>query len=549
MPAYQYGQPRREMISQSDAATIEKGRMPRATFHNRWTRKTAFDAGYLIPFLVDEILPGDYVKYNVTAFVRMATPVFPVFDMLRVDTHIFYVPNRLVWDHWVNLMGEQPSGSTDSIAYTVPQVLLLAGGEAVGSLFDHMGIPVLGQIAAGTQISVSALPFRMYNLIYNKWFRDENQPTNALVESKADAADTRTWYINSALGPAVRAKSHDYFTSALPWPQKFTAPTIPLGTTAPVTGIGKGNNVFLNTNVPVFEANGTNPTYAWTTPAIDNAAANSQFYVKGLAATGFPQIFADLSAASTITINTLRQAWLIQALLERDARGGSRYIESIKHQFGVTSPDARLQRPEYIGGGQSPLNITPIAQTATGGAGLGTLGGAGTSAGTHQASYAATEHGYVIGLISIRSELSYQQGLHKHWSRTTRYEFYVPALAELGEQAILQKEIFADGNPAQDNLVFGYQARWEEYRTRYSDVTGIMRSTAAATLDKWHLAQQFAPAPLLNMAFLVDTPPMTRVLAAAGAATGQQFLADILYNRTITRVMPTYGTPANLSRF
>lgn len=543
MPSYQYALPQRGLVSQSDQATIENANIPRSTFRNQWTRKTAFDAGKLIPILIDEILPGDHMEYNVTAYIRMATPLFPIFDTQRVDTHFFFVPNRLVWTNWVKMMGEQ-TGAGDTIAYIVPVVQTAVGGDPVGSLYDHMGIPTVGQFAAGGASNLNALPFRAYNLIYNKWFQDENIGVAPTLVTN-DGPDTNGWY-----NILNRAKSHDYFTSALPWPQKFTAPTIPLGGMAPVVGIGKLNQNFVAGSQAVFESNLTNPTYTTYFGPIDATAADARFYVAGTSAVGgYPAIFADLSLTSGVAINTLRQAWMVQTLLERDARGGTRYVELLRSHFGVINPDFRLQRPEYIGGGQSQLNITPIAQTApTTGVPLGAIGGAGTSAGTHRASYAATEHGYVIGLISVKSELSYQQGYQRTFKKSTRYDFYWPALAALGEQSILMYEIYARGDGG-DGVVFGYQERWQEYRQRVSEVTGIMRSTATGTLDAWHLSQKFLTAPALNDAFIADTPPMTRVLAAGSAAIGQEYLADILYQRTAVRPLPTFGTPAILGRF
>lgn len=532
-----YAQPNRTLVSQDDAAYIEKAAVPRSTFVNQWSRKTAFDAGIIIPILVDEILPGDHVKYDVTAYLRMSTPLFPLFDQQRVDTHFFFVPNRLVWQNWVKMMGEQTSPG-DSINYTVPTVYPL---DAVGNIYDHMGIP--GVNFTATPYPVNSLPLRMYNLIYNTWFMDENSGVSPILTT-GDGPDLNTYF---QLLP--RAKSHDYFTSCLPWPQKFTAPTIPLAGTAPVYGLGFQNTQMQAGPLAVVSPLGGPSSFAFYKGPIDATGVNNQMYAQGTSLMSNPLIYADLSTATGISINTLRQAWMIQSLTERDARGGTRYVELLKSHFGVTNPDFRLQRPEYIGGGQTPLNITPIAQTApTTGVPLGAIGAAGTAAGTHRASYAATEHGFVIGLISVKSELSYQTGLHKMWSRQTRYDYYWPALAQLGEQAVLIKEIYAKGSAA-DNTVFGYQERWQEYRVKYSDVTGIMRSNAPGTLDAWHLAQKFTSQPALNFYFMKDEPPMTRILAAAGAATGQQYLCDINYHSTMTRALPTYGTPAQLGRF
>ena len=530
----------RRLISQEDAARIQTAQTPRSKFIGTWSRKTTFDAGYLVPFLVDEVLPGDHMKYRATAYVRMSTPIFPIMDNQRIDTFFFFVPNRILWENWQKFMGEQGNPG-DSIDYTIPTVAIGAGGAAIGSIYDHMGLPNYAHLNANNYY-VNALPFRAYDRIYNDWFRDQNVQ-NGVSTGVGDGPDLTSYYELRR-----RNKSHDYFTSALPWPQKFTAPNVPLLGAAPVHGIGVTNVAYTGTGNYWETGKNALTNYAYATAASQAGAVAVQR--TGPLAGSPPNIYADLSAATGVSINQLREAFLVQELLERDARGGSRYVEIIKSHFGVTSPDFRLQRPEYIGGGQSPLVVTPVAQTAPStGQPVGWLGGAGTGVGQHEASYAATEHGFIIGLINVRTELSYRQGVHRMWTRETRLDYYWPSLAQLGEQAILRREIYATGSAGNDEAVFGYQERYHEYRTRYSEVTGYFRSNIAGTLDAWHLAQNFSAAPTLNPAFLQEDPPMARVLAAGSTANGLQYLADIEIHREATRPLPVFGTPVTLGRF
>jgi hypothetical protein len=530
-----YQLPARKLASQQDSAMIQRPDVPRSKFVGSFTRKTTFNAGLLIPFLVDEVLPGDHLKYDCTAYVRMATPYFPMMDNQRIDTHFFFVPNRLVWSNWKRFMGEQATPA-QSIDLTVPVVKIggTGGANDVGTIVDYFGLPV-GNISA--PIDVSALPFRAYNLIYSEWFRDENliASPNLLV---GDAASNATDY-GVAGFPFRRAKSQDYFTSALPWPQKFTAPSIQ----SAVSGLGIASSDLNIATSPIVSVYDTNSGLSTTSYGNAYTSAITPYWMRA-SATGYPEVYAEAS------VNSFRQAFLVQQLLERDARGGTRYTEIVRSHFGVVSPDARQQRPEYIGGGSSALNITPVAQT-TGGAGtVGILGAAATSVGKHMASYASTEHGYIIGLMSVRSELSYNQGIPRTFSRSTRYDFYWPSLAGLGEQAVLRKEIYALGTSA-DDTVFGYQERWHEYRTRYSDVSGRFRTYVSGTLSAWHLAQNFTSAPVLGQTFIQDSPPMARVLSAGGEAATQhvEYLADILIQREAVRPLPMFGTPVTLGRF
>jgi len=523
-------------------AMIPKADIPRSRFKAQKTHKTTFDAGYLIPVYVDEVLPGDTFNLKMTAFARLATPLYPIMDNMHLDSFFFFVPNRLIWNNWQKFMGEQEDPG-DSISYTVPQIVSPANGFPTGGLYDYMGLPTVGQVGAGNTVSVCAFWPRAYNLIYNEWFRDQNMQ-NSVTVHKNDGPDTYTDY---AL--LRRGKRHDYFTSALPWPQKGSAVTLPLGSTAPI--ISDGTEINLSApaqgiNNQYLRAVTGNPA-PLVIPTNFTGTANMQFGSN----TG---LVADLSAATAATINQIRQSFQIQKLLERDARGGTRYTEIIRSHFGVISPDARLQRPEYLGGGSTVVNINPIAQTSAtnlsgGSTVLGNLAAMGTSlASGHGFTQSFVEHGVIIGLVSVRADLTYQQGLPRMWSRSTRYDFYFPAFATLGEQAVLNKEIYATGG-ATDNNVFGYQERWAEYRYKPSQITGLFRSTTTGTLDAWHLAQKFTSLPTLNSTFIQETPPVSRVVAVGAAANGQQFLFDSFFDITMARPMPMYSVPGLIDHF
>lgn len=519
-------------------------RVPRSQFNLSHGLKMTFDASYLYPILVQDVLPGDTFTCRLNGFARIFSPLdAPVMDNIELETFFFFVPCRLVWENWEYFNGAHDAKGAQDTSYTIP---ILASGTTVdhdGSVsgahyyYAMMGLP--HNLQSGS-VDVNALPFRSYALIYNEWFRDQNLIDEATVNVD-DGPDTVGDY---ALKKS--AKKHDYFTSCLPYLQKGDAVTVELTGTAPITGIGKVSANFNDASVLVYETDGTRPTYS-AAAEITGGVDESIYVEEG--STGYMNIYADLSAVG-MDINELRQSVAIQRLLERDARGGTRYVELIKSHFGVTSPDYRLQRPEYLGGGKAFINISPVANTsgvdsADSPTGLDEMPGSLRGVGTgqirgHGWAKSFTEHGFIIGLVRARGDLTYFQGLDRMWSRSTRYDHYLPALASLGEQSVLNKELYVS-NGANDDLVFGYQERWSEYRFKPSRIVGKLNPDVSGALSHWHLAEDFGSLPSLNQTFIEDQTPMARVTTVD---TEPDFLLDLWFDMKAARPLPVHSIPS-----
>lgn len=552
----------------------------RSRFDRSFVRKMTFDEGKLVPFFVDEVLPGDTISLTVRDFCRLATPVAPFMDNLYLDKFFFFVPNRLVWEHWQNFCFEQedPDDSTDYVVPTCQLAGGTAGENGIGTVWDYFALPT----GLTNALNVNALPFRMYYLIWNEWFRDENLQKSVKIDKSDTNAvfnadrisdqpswifSTGTTYVNGfALAP--RGKRFDYFTSALPFQQKGPGVSIGLAGTAtivdpsPVTGYFVAQNNQDLGAAQFSESGGVHSVYTSGNGTLqyqggyDVAIAGHSINSSGIntvvAKPGSSWLskdsYADLDSSSIFTISSLRTAFQMQKFYERLARGGSRYTEVLTSFFGVISPDSRLQRPEYLGGSSKMMNINPVAQTSSTGdvTPQGNLAAYGVSASKYHAfTKSFVEHGYIIGLLEVRADLTYQQGINKMWLRSTVYDWYWPTFAHLSEQAILNAEIYAQGTE-EDKGVFGYQERYAEYRYHPSEICGHFRSTYTKPLDVWHLSQKFDSLPTLSDQFIQDKPPVERVVATKNYP---HFLIDIGFKYHTTRAMPMYGIPGLVDHF
>ena len=542
--------------AESRFAQVPRAEIQRARFKRDFSNLTAMNEGDLVPLYVDEVLPGDTISMNMRSLVRMATPIYPVMDNCYMDTYAFFVPCRLLWEHWENLMGQNDSTFwAEKTEYSVPQVTAPSGGWAAGTIADYMTIPTKIE-----GISVNALPFRGYARIWNEWFRDENlqQP---VVQDMDDATNTGSNNGNQLTDaqngglPLKVAKYHDYFTSCLPEPQKGEA--VSIGAIGNMPVVATSNNA-------ITAAGLDRKVMEWTRVDGETYHYGGSYAIAAEPETGTPRaktVDSDMSseggneltpsnlwainAGTAITINELRQAIAIQHILEADARGGTRYTELLAHEFGVTSPDSRLQRSEYLGGARIPINMNQVIQTSatndTSPQG-NTAAYSMTTDVTKMCSYSAVEHGYIFILAAIRVDHSYQQGLSRMWTRKTRFDFYNPMLANLGEMAVLNKEIYCQGN-AQDDEVFGYQEAWADYRFHPNVVTSEMRSNYQQSLDSWHYGDYYTELPTLSSDWIKEgTENIDRTLAVQ-SENSHQFIANLYFDQTWTRPMPIYSVP------
>lgn len=545
--------------SEEHYAQVPRAEIRRARFKRDFNLLTTMNEGLLTPIYCDEILPGDTAKINMNALMRMSTPLYPVMDNCNCDFYFFFVPCRLLWDHFENLMGQNDSTFwAEPVEYTTPKTTAPKGGWKVGTLADYFGIPT-----GVENIQVNSLPFRAYVKIYNEWFRDENvqQPWpyskgDETTQGSNSYDDQAANTVQGGGGLLHVAKYKDYFTSCLPSPQKGEAVRLPMTGNARIGVMNTKGDITMNTVEITNAANElgikTN-TDAWNVNAFGytqgpgetektNTLSAGQ-YTNGIFK-GF-NLGADLGSVTAATINELRQAIAVQHILERDARTGTRYKEILQGAWGVTSPDARLDRSEYIGGYRLPININQVVQTSStdttspqGNTGAYSM----TTMSKNMCTYSATEHGFIIGLAAVRVEHSYQQGLSRMWTRSTRFSYYDPMLANLSEQAVLNQEIYAQGN-AQDEEVFGYQEAWADYKYRTNMVTSEMRSQYAQTLDAWHYADKYNKLPTLSAGWILEEKSNIDRTLAVQKEQSHQFICNFYFDQTWTRPMPIYSIP------
>lgn len=539
----------------------------RSRFDRSHSVKLSGNVGDLIPFYCDEVLPGDTFQIDTSKLIRLQTLVTPVMDNIYLDTYYFFVPCRLVWEHWREMMGENVSAPWfPEVEYSVPQVtspLPSGGGSsgfgwAEGTIADYMGIPpYIGNL------SVSALPFRAYALIWNEWFRDENLQTPQSVPVGDDV--TAGSNDSSGLFQAVRGgyplkagKFRDYFTSCLPSPQKGPDVLLPLGVQAPVYG-GNTSNLVSYDDRPKWSLDSSGkPSSLMFRHANDNSSIIGDHDVKlhnaSLSYTGlnsgdgvdiYPSnLWTDLTQATAATINQLRLAFQIQRIYEKDARGGTRYIEILSNHFGVTSPDSRLQRPEYLGGNRMLINVNQVVQNSESATTpQGTTTAYSLTVDTHSDfTQSFVEHGFLIGLCVARYDHTYQCGIERFFSRKTRFDYYWPSLANIGEQPVYNREIFADGTAADDG-VFGYQEAWADYRYKPNRVCAEMRSISKKSLDVWNLADDYADLPKLSPEWIVEDKTNVDRALAVTSSVANQFFGDFYIKNLCTRPMPVFSIP------